>query len=568
MKHVEQNRTVAWLMDVIRGKRRYIVLLALLQAAQGISSIGYAVFLRDIIDSAVVGNQHGVNTYALCLIGLVAFQVAVRCAFRFVDEYSRAVMDIALKRRVFSSLLVGDYAKVSAVHSGEWINRLSSDVGVVSAGLSQILPGFVGTFVRMSTALLALLALEPRFGIVIVIGGACIVVITFGLRKKLKQRHAQMQAADGVVKVYFTERLGSLMTIRAFGKEAAAMEQVQEKMDIHKTARMKKNNLSNVSNTGLNIATNGAYALGAIYCGFQILAGSMSYGTFTAVLQLVSQAQAPIVSISGFLPRYYSMIASADRLMEADLFRKDETEPATEDVKRFYREHFRGLQLRNVSFSYTRETESREVLRNLDLTIEKGQYVAFTGPSGCGKSTVLKLLMCMYPLEDGQRFVLSDEGDQPLHAGWRQLFAYVPQGNQLMNGTIREVVTFGDVQAMEREADIFRALRVACAEEFVRQLPDGLDTMLGERGGGLSEGQMQRIAIARAIFSQRPVLLLDEATSALDEQTEKAVLRNLQAMTDQTVIIVTHRVAVLEVTDREVRFSTAKEPEAVQTCEE
>jgi ATP-binding cassette subfamily B protein len=180
--------------------------------------------------------------------------------------------------------------------------------------------------------------------------------------------------------------------------------------------------------------------------------------------------------------------------------------------------------------------------------------VAFTGPSGCGKSTVLKLLMCMYPLDSGERSVMSTNREFPLTAGWRELYAYVPQGNQLMNGTIREVVTFGDKTAMTRDQDIYRALEIACAEQFVRELPDGLDTMLGERGAGLSEGQMQRVAVARAIFSNRPVLLLDEATSALDDETERLLLKNLRAMTERTVIIVTHRSAVLDVTDQEIRF--------------
>jgi ATP-binding cassette subfamily B protein len=149
---------------------------------------------------------------------------------------------------------------------------------------------------------------------------------------------------------------------------------------------------------------------------------------------------------------------------------------------------------------------------------------------------------------------MSTTGDLPLTAGWRGLYAYVPQGNQLMNGTIRDVVTFGDQDAADKDEAIYRALEIACADQFVRELPDGLDTMLGERGAGLSEGQMQRIAVARAIYSDRPVLLLDEATSALDDATEKQLLKNLRAMTDRTVIIVTHRSAVLDVTDTEIRF--------------
>jgi ATP-binding cassette subfamily B protein len=325
-------------------------------------------------------------------------------------------------------------------------------------------------------------------------------------------------------------------------------------MNDHKVARMRKINFSNVCNMCMAMAVNGVYAFGAVYCGFRILAGAMSYGTFTAVLQLINQVQNPITNLSGFLPRYYAMLASADRLIEAEQFVEDDRTPAVADVERFYREEFRGLQLKDACFTYRIGRESPQLLNGLDLTIRKGEYVAFTGPSGCGKSTVLKLLMCLYPLDSGARNVMSTTGDLPLTAGWRGLYAYVPQGNQLMNGTIRDVVTFGEQDAADKDEAIYRALEIACADQFVRELPDGLDTMLGERGAGLSEGQMQRIAVARAIYSDRPVLLLDEATSALDDATEKQLLKNLRAMTDRTVIIVTHRSAVLDVTDTEIRF--------------
>ena len=192
------------------------------------------------------------------------------------------------------------------------------------------------------------------------------------------------------------------------------------------------------------------------------------------------------------------------------------------------------------------------VLEHLSLELRKGAFVAFTGHSGSGKSTALKLLMSLYPLDSGERYVHGAAGEQPLDASWRGLFAYVPQGNQLLSGTIREIVAFGDAEGMRKEQELWRALRVACAEDFVAALDKGLDSSLGEGGAGLSEGQMQRIAIARAVFSDRPVLLLDEATSSLDAETERQVLENLRAMTDRTVLIVTHRPAALELCDKRI----------------
>lgn len=554
MKQRKDGQTLAWLNQVARGKRRYIFLLTIVQSVLGVTGVGYALLLQGIVDCAVTGDGSGVRWHALLLFGLVLLNAALRALLRYFEELTKASLENNLKSRLFSGLLTRDYGAVSAVHSGEWMNRLSSDTVVVANGATQIIPGVMGTGIRMVSALAALLAVEPAFGGIFVVGGIFLILLTIFMRKGMKQRHSRVQAADGVLRVFLSERLGSMMTIRAFGKEQPVLEQSEDLMDGHKAARMHRTAFSTFCNTGLNLTTNGAYALGAVYCGSQILSGRMSYGTLTAVLQLISQAQSPIASLTGFLPQYYSMLSSAERLMEAEDFDRDCTEPAVPDMKRFYREEFQGLELRDAGFTYRQGRESPEVLNHLNLTIRKGEYVAFTGPSGCGKSTVLKLLMSLYPLDSGERLVHTRDGIQPLSAAWRGLFAYVPQGNQLMNGTIREVVTFGEETGAAGDAAVWRALEIACAEPFVRELKDGLDTPLGERGTGLSEGQMQRIAIARAIYSDRPILLLDEATSALDEVTEKALLRKLREMTDQTVIIVTHRPAVLEVTDQEVRF--------------
>lgn len=561
MKHDTDRASLSWLNAVAKGKRRLIALLILIQSALGFSAVGYALFLRGIVDAALGSDREGLITNSLLLICLLLFQVLMNGLYRFLEEHTKASLENTVKERLFRALLTRDYGAVTNTHSGEWMNRLTSDAVLVSTDMTSLLPSLGGMAVRMCAAMVTLVTIEMRFGLLLLIGGGALMALTLVLRRGLKLLHTRVQTADGAVRVFLSERLGSLMTIRAFGREDRTLDQSRAYMNDHKAARLRRISFSNLCSMCMAMALNGVYAFGAVYCGFRILAGAMSYGTFTAVLQLINQVQNPIANMSGFLPRYYAMLASADRLIEAERFAEDDRTPAVSDVERFYREEFQGLELRNACFTYRVGRESPQLLKGMDLTIRKGEYVAFTGPSGCGKSTVLKLLMCLYPLDSGERNVMSTGGKHPLTAGWRGLYAYVPQGNQLMNGTIRDVVTFGEQGVKDRDEAIYRALQIACADQFVRELPQGLDTMLGERGAGLSEGQMQRIAVARAIYSDRPVLLLDEATSALDDATEKQLLKNLRAMTDRTVIIVTHRSAVLDVTDTEIRFKKPGETE-------
>ena len=267
------------------------------------------------------------------------------------------------------------------------------------------------------------------------------------------------------------------------------------------------------------------------------------------------------------VPKYYAMTASAERLMEIEDFENDSERTALSltEIQNFYTEKMKSFGLKNAEFTYypagdTVKNLTKEnmpvVLNDISLEIEKGKYIAFTGHSGCGKSTVLKLLMCIYKLDGGERFIRDINGKSNiLSPEWHRLFAYVPQGNQLMSGTIREVVAFSDKSKAENDDKIMQALKIACAYEFISELENGINTLLGERGAGLSEGQMQRVAIARAVFSESPVLLLDEATSALDELTEKRLLENLRKMTDKTVVIVTHRPAALEICDSIYEFT-------------
>ncbi len=557
----KEQSALRWILATTGKNKIYVGCLILLQMLLGGSTVLYALFLRSIIDQAVAGNRPGMIRSVFWLVGLVLAQILLRAANRFLQEFSASELENRFKKRLFSCLLRKDYASVTAIHSGEWMNRLTNDTRVVAKTVTNLLPNLFGMAVRLVGALVAIIALEPVFASVLIPGGVLLTVLTYGFRKVLKALHKRIQEADGRVRIFMQEHLGSLMVVRSFGAEKHTEELAGERMADHRRARMRRSNMGNICSVGMGLVIQGVYVGSAVYCSFGLLHHTISYGTLLAILQLVGQIQSPFTGLSSMVMEYYAMLASAERLMEAEHFPDEEGSPRPdEEIRRFYEREFEELGLEDACFTY-QPTASEEgsampvVLEKLSLRIRKGEYVAFTGHSGSGKSTVLKLLMSIYPLDSGSRYLDSREGRQELDASWRGLFAYVPQGNHLVSGSIREVIAFGDQEAMKREEELWRALRISCAEDFVSALEKGLDSPLGEGGSGLSEGQMQRIAIARAIFSGRPILLLDEATSALDGDTEKRLLENLRAMTDQTVVIVTHRPAALAICDKRIELA-------------
>ena len=562
---MKNKDTLKWIYKVQGKKKIYILLLIIVQMLHGGSGVLYALLLRNIVDSAVAGEKADFFINIALVILLVTAQLAMRAVIRFLNELSKASLENIFKERLMNCLLKKNYAAVEAVHSGEWLNRLTNDTVVVSTGLTEILPGILGMAVKMISAVIMIIILQPWFTWVILPGGAAMVLLTYGFRKVLKRLHKNVQEKDGSLRIFMQETLGNMM-IRSFSAEHQTELEMTDKAKAHKDARMKKNRFSNFCNIGFGTAFQGMYLFGVIWCGWGILIGTISYGTLTAITQLISQIQSPFANITGYLPRYYAMTASAERLMEIEDFEEDISESSLgiKEIDEFYHRSLKDFGLENVGFTYYPPTDkvtglSKDgmpvVLDGINISIKKGEYVAFTGQSGCGKSTVIKLLMSIYLPDKGICYIDSEEGRQTLSPRWHRLFAYVPQGNKLMTGTVREAVAFSDKSLMHDEDKIARALKIACADEFVSRLENGADTLLGERGMGLSEGQTQRIAIARAVFSDSPVLILDEATSSLDADTEKKLLENLRNLTDKTVIIVTHRPKVLEICDRVIRFT-------------
>ena len=540
---MKEKSSIKWLIKRSKKQRANMAVLIVSNAIFAMLSIVFAFFIREIIDSVTIYKDVSrLTTFAIAIVLVVVVQFVFRILINGLTEPIKGKLEMQYKTHLFNCILTKKQDKITAYHSGELLNRLTSDVSIVADGIATIIPTVVSAFSRLICAVVALIILDPVFAVAFTVAGVLVFTVITLLRGMLKVLHKRAQETDGKVRSFMQECIENLLAVKVFSVNGKIENRSNKLQQDNFKIKMRRKNYSVTGHAVYNFIFSAGYLFALIYGGVKIFNGDLSYGALSAILQLVNNVQVPFASLSNVLPRYYAMIASAERIMEIE---QVESEPQGEIVDgRSLYENLSGIAIENLSFTYDRDT----VFSGASAFINKGDFVAITGASGVGKSTLIKLLLGVYPLDDGQIYANTQSGKKALDNTTRALFSYVPQGNMLFSGTLKDNVTFINDNASQSEIDF--ALKVSCADEFIDKLPAGLDTVVGEHGIGLSEGQVQRIAIARAILVNSPVILLDEATSALDEMTERKVLDNLKALDDVTVIIISHKKAALSICNR------------------
>ncbi len=539
-----------WIIGTSKPQWKFVVLLVVLNGILATFGTVCALISKELVDSATGGKIKTLLLFAGIYLGISVLQILMSVFLRYLNEKCRAKLDITFKRKTFGIQLKKQYANIRTYHSGELVNRLTGDVGVITDAVTGIVPTLTSIAVRLICAFVVLTYMQWQFSIVFAVGGCIMFVATRLMRDKIKQLHKDMQKADGKTRSFWQEIFENLLVIKSFGAENKSEHKADELLDEHYKVRMKKAAYGAVSSGANHAVMRFGYIFALVWCAYAILNKEMTFGSLTAITALVAQVQQPFLSLSGIVPRYYAAISSAERLIELDEL-PDEQNPDSsfriDDVKQAYCD-FQRIDVKNVTFAY----EMDNIMEDVTLSINKGDFVSITGLSGIGKSTLFKLLLDIYEPTEGKIDFVFNGKDQKICPEIRKLFAYVPQGNMLLSGTIRENLLFM-AQSTDEES-IQKALQLTCSDEFVKNTSDGLETVIGEGGLGLSEGQVQRIAVARAILSDAPILLLDEATSALDELTEAKMLKNLQQLTDKTCIIVTHKKAALDICNKRIHM--------------
>ena len=541
-----------WLKREMRPYRGFVLLLTVISVVTTGLSLLFAYMTRYLINSASDGDKNKLFIFSAVLLGLLLVRIALQTFSRYYAEKLRAKIVADLRTKMFSKILRSDFAQVQGYHSGELLNRLTTDIQEVATDTVGLLPSIVGMIVQCLGAIAALLTIDPLFTLIYVVCGGIFGGITAFFRKQIKKRQKEVLEADGKSRAFMQEGISSVMTIKAYGAEDKSTGKAKRFADVYYQKRQRRNILHSAMGAVFSLLSNFGLIFAVVWCSISVLHGNDDYGSILSVILLLMQLQHPFSAFSSIIPVYYSRIASGERLYEIDGLPM-EILAQTDELSVLHK--MQAIRFENLAFHYGRES----VLTNANALLKKGEIVCLTGASGAGKSTLFKLLLNVYEPTDGKILLDCGEAEMPLTAKQRGLFAYVPQGRFLFSGTIYENLTFftSEEQGEALNEKIHNALNVACAE-FIWDLPQGLQTPLSENGGGLSEGQMQRLAVARAILSDRPVLLLDEATSALDGETERRLLENIKKLQDKTCLIVTHRPAAFDIADRILRVENGE----------
>lgn len=571
----ENFKTYKWILSQVRSFVPALIVISIIKIVASYLGVRYSLVMKDVIDAAIGGTGEEFKKAIIIMVIYVAVMIILRLINRNLTQVTDFKMNRMWKQEMMQVILDADYQKVSKYHSGNLLSRMSADVKAVDTGLTSFVPGILALITKLITAIVIMGTLAPQLTLIICICGLIVVLISTVFRKRLKELHKNVQEANAKVTSFIQEALERLHMVQALDVSEEIEKREDDLLEKRYKTQVKRKNLGLLASGGLSIICVLAELGIILWSVLQLRAGYISFGTLTAMVTLFLKLEAPFISISGILPQYTAMMGSADRIREIyDLEEQDDAtgqamDKRTDnfgckkviDADKLY-ESMTVIAGRNIWFKYDDEAGSdvnanagedlvvrdmyakdEYVIKGLSFDIPKGCFCAVTGSSGIGKSTLMKLLLGMCRPDRGEL----KAGDIAISRATRALFAYVPQGNMLLSGSLRDNLLLTKPDASED--DIIHAIHVADMEEFVAELPDGLDTMIGENALGISEGQAQRVSIARAVLSGKPIILLDEATSNLDAETELRVLENIRALDGRMVIAVTHRHAAREMSD-------------------
>ncbi len=539
-----------WFLTAARPYRLRLALTMICHILIAGCAVGFVYVSKKLVDVAVAvlsgtDGSETIFTWALAMVGIALFRILLNALRSYLQTTTEIKLKNRLRKRLFDVLLHLQSDGGVRHHSGDVLNRMQEDVRVVSSAFAVSLPNILGTALQFIAAFTFLLILDMRLAIVIVVVVPLGMLIGKYITSRVRNLTLDIRKSDSQVQSHLQESLQHLSVLQSLeytDASSAALDGLQGNLYGNELRRTR---FSVISRGFMGLALQAGHVIAFIWGVTGISRGTITYGMMTAFLQLIAQIQRPLVEMSSQLPALIHSTASIDRLIEL------ESLPREEIAEPQLLEGVAGVRLENLTFAYPDAKEP--VLNGFSYDFAPGTRTAIVGPTGVGKSTLIRLLLSLLRPQDGKIKVYNGTISVEVSPAVRTNLVYVPQGNTLFSGTIRENLLMGNPEASDQQ--LADALHIAAAD-FVFDLPYGLEAQCFEAGAGLSEGQAQRIAIARALLRPGSILLLDEFSSALDAQTETTLMERLTSrLSDHTMIFITHREKIIDYCDNVLSLS-------------
>ena len=547
--HIEKSKYPAsailrWLWRSWRGNR----LQAVLNAVLGL--LGVAVSLMQVwaVQHAIDVASHVVSGSLYWAVGIMALLILLNFGLSIAGVWVKNILGIRaqnrMQQRMLDHILRSEWHGKESRHSGDVLNRLEFDVTNVVTFLTETLPGTLSVLALFVGAFVYLFLMDPALALITVAIIPLFVALSRFYVGKMRSLTRQVRDSDSKVQSVLQETVQNRMLIKTMEGDDTMVDRLENTQSELRHRVVRRTAFSVLSHLLLNFGFAVGYLTAFLWSAVRMSAGTLTFGGMTAFLQLVNKIQSPARSLTKLVPAFVSVFTAAERLMEL------EENPLEEQGTPIELDAPCGIRFSDVSFAYP-DAATQPVISHLTFDFRPGSCTAILGETGAGKTTLVRLLLALLRPQDGRVEIYDRREAREMGPRMRCNLVYVPQGNTLLSGTIRDNLRLGKLDATDEE--MLDALRLSCAD-FVADLPDGLDSLCAEDGGGLSEGQAQRISIARALLRNRSIMLFDEATSALDPDTERQLLDNLLHHSQKTIIFVTHRLAVVDYCDQVLKL--------------
>ena len=532
-----------WLWHAWKGNR----LQAVLNAVIGLASVGVSLSsvwaVQHAIDVASHATEGNIYWAVALMGGLILCDFALNIGSIWVQNILGIKAQNRMQQQMLDRLLRSEWHGKESRHSGDVLNRLEFDVNSVVNFLTQTLPGALSTLALFLGAFIYLCTLDWRLALVITFMIPLFVLVSKVYVRQMRSLTRDVRNQDSKVQSVLQETVQHRMLIKTLESDDAAVNKLEGTQSVLRRKVVKRTIFSVFSNLVMNFGFALGYLVAFLWAAIGMSNGVLTFGQMTAYLQLVNKIQNPARQLTKLVPAFVSVFTAAERLMEL------EEDPLEEQGDPIVLDAPCGVRLNNISYAYSDAEE--DVIHNLSFDFRPGSCTAVLGETGAGKTTIVRMILALLKPQKGSVQLYNDKECREMTPRMRANLVYVPQGNTLLSGTIRDNLRLGKLDATDEE--MREALHKSCAD-FVFDLPDGLDTQCAEQGGGLSEGQAQRISIARALLRDRSIILFDEATSALDPETERQLLQNLLKHNNKTIIFITHRLAVVDYCDQTLKI--------------